>query len=282
MTLDDFNAPLSSKVNGSWNLHSQLPQSLSFFILFSSVAGIFGSGGQANYATGNTYQDALAHYRLECGQPAISIDLGMMLMDGYLAQNPATLEKFVKPNGLIPLGETMLFALLEYYCNPDLKLSHEQAQVITGLGTAADLRAKGMPEPWWMGQPMFRSLRQASREDQSPSNDQEYLKQHSVRLSEGLKTTKCKPQRVELVVKALLERLHRVMPDVVDLDATRAEQTIKTPMYMLGVDSLVAIELKNFLSLEAAADVATFEILGESSIKQLATLVVEKSKIIAQ
>src|ERR1700722_10650329 len=72
---------------GSWNLHELLPLNLDFFILLSSLAGIIGSVSQANYAAGNTYQDALVNYRHAKGLPAQSIDLGLMKGIGYVEEH---------------------------------------------------------------------------------------------------------------------------------------------------------------------------------------------------
>jgi hypothetical protein len=52
----------------AWNLHHCLPRDMDFFILLSSVAGLVGNRGQANYAAGNTFQDALASHRVSLGR----------------------------------------------------------------------------------------------------------------------------------------------------------------------------------------------------------------------
>lgn len=72
---------------GSWNLHEVLPRDLDFFVFLSSLAGVIGSISQANYAAGNTYQDALAHYRQSQGLAARSIDLGLMKGIGYVEEH---------------------------------------------------------------------------------------------------------------------------------------------------------------------------------------------------
>ncbi len=66
-----------AKIEGAWNLH-QLTENaeLEFFVLFSSMATLVTMPGQGNYATANSFLDALAHYRHSLGKPALSVNWG--------------------------------------------------------------------------------------------------------------------------------------------------------------------------------------------------------------
>ena len=86
MPSESLNAALRPKVQGSWNLH-QLPKGMDFFVLLSSYAGIIGGLGQANYASGNTYQDALARHRVAHGEKAVALDLGIVESVGMVFEH---------------------------------------------------------------------------------------------------------------------------------------------------------------------------------------------------
>ncbi len=74
LSLESFEKVLAPKVRGSWILHQQtLTDPLDFFVLFSSASSLMGSPGQGNYAAANAYLDGLAGYRRSLGLPALSI-----------------------------------------------------------------------------------------------------------------------------------------------------------------------------------------------------------------
>lgn len=83
--------PLRPKVAGSRNLHEHFDadRPLDFFVLCSSVSGVVGNPGQAAYAAGNAYQDALAAYRQGRGLCAVAVDLGVMRNVSVLAEGNA-------------------------------------------------------------------------------------------------------------------------------------------------------------------------------------------------
>jgi acyl transferase domain-containing protein/acyl carrier protein len=84
---DRFARVMAPKIGGALHLHTltrDLP--LDFFVLFSSIAGCFGSPGQANYAAANACLDALAHQRHALGLPALSVNWGAWSETGMAAR----------------------------------------------------------------------------------------------------------------------------------------------------------------------------------------------------
>jgi len=91
---------LEPKVAGGWNLHhltADLP--LDFFVMFSSLAGTLGSPGQGNYAAANAFLDALAWLRASQGRPALSIAWGPWENTG-LSVRPEGVGRFVERAGV--------------------------------------------------------------------------------------------------------------------------------------------------------------------------------------
>lgn len=86
LTGERFRAVMAPKGRGAWNLHvATQPDTLDFFVMFSSIAAIIGNLGQANYAAANACLDGLAAQRRKLGQPGTSINWGPWAESGMAA-----------------------------------------------------------------------------------------------------------------------------------------------------------------------------------------------------
>jgi acyl transferase domain-containing protein/acyl carrier protein len=83
---EDFERVMAAKVAGAWHLHRATAAApLDFFICYSSLASILGSPGQGNYAAANAFMDALAQQRRLAGEPGLSINWGPWAEAGMAA-----------------------------------------------------------------------------------------------------------------------------------------------------------------------------------------------------
>lgn len=263
MTWEQWDAAIRAKVPSTWNLHEQLPVGLSFFVILSSFAGVAGSMGQSNYAAGNTFQDGLAAHRIALGEKAVSIDLGYMEDIGAIAENTASAKGKELASDLSPVFEKDFLALLDHFCDPSLVLSPEQSQAIIGLVTPAQFRKKGLPPPdWLLTRPLFRGLCQDSYK-QDLGTDASDRTQDRDWVREFLHA-KPGPNGTSIVVDALVQRLSKATSTPVEeIDCNR-------PLHVYGVDSLLAVELRNWFSKLFKADVAIFDITGQASMQRVA------------
>ncbi|WP_218782121.1 type I polyketide synthase [Streptomyces sp. BR123] len=113
LTPDRFESVLRAKAVSALHLHEltvELGIELSAFVLFSSVTGIWGTAGQANYAAANAYLDALAEQRRAAGLAATSIAWGPWAEGGMAADE--ALEARMRQGGVPPMAaESALDAL---------------------------------------------------------------------------------------------------------------------------------------------------------------------------
>ncbi|KAF4818673.1 Highly reducing polyketide synthase [Colletotrichum tropicale] len=141
MTLDDYHTAIQAKFRGTWNLHrasEQLQYPLDFFTLLSSISGIVGNKGQANYSAGNTFIDAFADYRRALGLQANSVDLGLIQDVGYVAEQEGFEARF-DTRQWTPITEGTLRKILSYSIlqqdNASAPINPESAaQLVTGIG----------------------------------------------------------------------------------------------------------------------------------------------------
>ncbi|GFF87206.1 hypothetical protein IFM53868_05068 [Aspergillus udagawae] len=265
LTYESWWASTAPKAQGSWNLHELLPQGLDFFILLSSVAGISGARGDSGYAAGNTFLDGLARYRTGIGEKAVSLDLGLFLSAGCLHENKQAREYFLSNNVLRPLSESDLHALLDIYCNHSLKsLPMEKSQTVVGITPIVQEKGAGTTD--WLQRPFARHIKMSGLGGSSVSKGGKTNFAELFASAKSLEEVSCV---IAQSMKTKLSRMLSISADELDLDK---------PIHQYGVDSLTAVELRNWFAREMRADVAIFDILGGTSIASVVALAAGRSE----
>ncbi|XP_041378948.1 phenolphthiocerol/phthiocerol polyketide synthase subunit C-like [Gigantopelta aegis] len=103
MSQDTFMKVAAPKIQGAWNIHVLTENKpLDFFIMHSSVASVFGNGGQSNYGAANAFQDSLAQKRRLAGLVGQSVNWGPLNL-GMLQDKPDVMN-ILEEQGYIPLS----------------------------------------------------------------------------------------------------------------------------------------------------------------------------------
>ncbi|MGW6866621.1 type I polyketide synthase [Streptomyces sp. NPDC054912] len=111
--LPGFARVVTAKTAGAVHLDAlfDAPDSLDAFVLFSSIAGTWGSGGQSAYAAANTFLDALAERRAARGLAATAVAWGPWADGGMAAEGDA--EEQLTRRGLPPVAPGTNLTALE-------------------------------------------------------------------------------------------------------------------------------------------------------------------------
>jgi acyl transferase domain-containing protein len=227
-----FATVMAPKVLGTWHLH-RLSGPLDFFVLFSSGAAIAGSAGQANHAAANAFEDALAWYRQGRGQPTVSINWGPWSEVGAAADRKLSGPSFVHP--ISPQdGLRALEAALAPRPN-EPRLASSQVVVI-----ATDWRELERAPLAWRSSPLFRELAPARVSVVTAAPSAPVAPE--LPLRERLLATA--PNRR---LAALREQLRLITVKVLGAQH-QGELDIHEPLRQLGLDSLMAVELRNLLA----------------------------------
>ncbi|PNP38755.1 hypothetical protein TGAMA5MH_09320 [Trichoderma gamsii] len=264
MTAKDWNLSLRPKLKATRNLHELLPADLDFFVCLSSIAGIIGNRGQANYNAGNNYQDALMHHRAASGLAATSLNLSLVVGVGVSTEQDNVFQ-LLKNGDLIPQTETDVLNLVAAAVS-----GRAPTQVAIGTATGGQLDKSQSNDPYWFDDSRFAILSQLDRHSGGDSNGQA-AKEDWKKL---VAAATSKDQAHDLVLDALVAGLSNILKvEVDDIDPRKS-------LPALGIDSLVAIEIRNWLRKEFQADLSVFDIVSNDPLSSFAPKVAAKSAVV--
>ncbi|PWI71314.1 putative polyketide synthase protein [Purpureocillium lilacinum] len=225
LTQQQFEAACAPKVHGAWNLH-QITRNmkLDIFVMLSSISGVLGMPGLANYAAANTFLDALAYLRHAQHLPATSVAYGTWDSQGMVTSLAKTTRTHLVQFGLD-------------FLNPEHGLEGFERAVSSGrpLTIAAALDLERLQQ--YYGQnggipPLLDPLlHQNDSEEHRTSN-----------LREAVASVPPE-QRGVLVLRKVRETVAQALgfehPEQVD---------VTEPLQGIGIDSLTAVLIRNHLS----------------------------------
>lgn len=230
---DRFARVLAPKVQGTWNLHT-LCGDVDLFVMFSSGASVSGSPGQANHAAANAFEDALASMRQALGRPALAINWGPWAKVGAAADrtmdSAAGFLRALSPeDGLEALSACLWRAEGERLFAP-AELAVFEADWLA-LANAHQGLAQS-PLFWTIANETASSVDHGAPARRLHSETRSW-RSRLLAAPENRRRTMLREE-----VRALAARVLGASPRSVD---------VEEPLRDLGLDSLMAVELRNRL-----------------------------------
>ncbi|KAL9121206.1 MAG: hypothetical protein Q9187_002242 [Circinaria calcarea] len=230
MTLEEYHTAIYGKISGAWSLH----RPLDFFTMLSSISGIVGKKGQANYSAANTFLDAFATYRQSLGCRANAVDLGLIEDVGYVAEQGGMDSHFNKRQWT-PVTEGTLRKILSY------SILQQTAPIHASSSAASSGAGK-----------------EGSQGDQTI---RAFLMMH--------KSGADKAALVKVGVELMAAQFTKILRLETDMEPGKS-------LMAYGLDSLAAVELRNWIRMELGAELTMLDITNASSLITLCEKLVSK------
>ncbi|EHK49839.1 polyketide synthase [Trichoderma atroviride IMI 206040] len=253
MTLADFEVALKPKVTGTQNLDEIFYSTpLDFFICFSSLTCVMGNGGQSNYAAANMYMHSLVRQRKKRGVSASIIDIAFLLGVGFVSRNLEQYEDHLKKVGYMRMSEPEFHTVFAEAIMAGKSTSSEDPEIIIGIGQAANA-------PWYTN-PRFATY--VPHENTTESSDRQQV-QSSDSVQGRLAAAGSGKDALTVLQIACAEKLAMILQvhaDSIDHAA---------PLLKLGIDSLVAVEIRSWFLKEVNVDMPVLKILSGASLADI-------------
>jgi acyl carrier protein len=246
-----LNSVLRPKMTGGWLLHRLLADApLDFFVLFSSAGALLGQPGQGNYAAANAFLDALAHYRKAQGRPALSINWGAWSGLGFAET----------------AGGKRLAARLALLGIKTIDPSRA-LEVLDRLMRQSSAQVAAVPVDWSRYHAFYPAgtasllLSELARDQPGNSEHASHPGADETRIA----LLAAQPaERLALLQSHLRELVARV------LGLPPSKLDVQQPLSNLGLDSLMAVELKNRIAVDLGVNVPMVTFLSGPSVEQAA------------
>jgi NADPH:quinone reductase-like Zn-dependent oxidoreductase/acyl carrier protein len=243
------------KVLGAFHLHRHtLGRPLDVFALYSSMSAVFGTGGQGNYASANSFLDALAFHRRANGLPGLSVSWGFLGETGFVARHADVAQRF-EAMGIRSFNPAQGLALLGRF------LGEERTH---GGVMRVDWRRFEELAAGRKVSPRFAHLVEMAAEgkEEGPRRGGSALRAALLAASPS--------ERRSMLEASLRDQVGRV------LGVASEKLDLETPLSDLGLDSLMAIELRNWVEGDLKVSLPAVELLKGPSLAKLVDHLVDQ------
>ncbi|KAH8656641.1 putative polyketide synthase [Tricladium varicosporioides] len=261
MDYETFAMTLKPKVDGTKYLDELFPENtLDFFIVYSSLAYVAGNLGQSPYAAANGFMVALAEQRRKRGLAGSVMSFGAISGVGYVERRAADINLSAKMSslGYAPISEWdyhqfFAEAVLASPCD-----SGRNFEISNGCKVFDAIKEPNLP--YWLDLPKFAYYKEYKANTLAEAGDK---RQVSVRVQ--LKETKSEDDIKKVLTDRFISGLCRMLH-------MAPEDNIITPesgLVELGIDSLVAVDIRSWFQSEMDLDMPVLKILSGASIENM-------------
>ncbi|KAK8042488.1 polyketide synthase [Apiospora phragmitis] len=246
----DWQIIMRPRVNAAWHLHELLPKDMDFFIGLGSLLGDTGNPGQAIYAGSAVFYHEFAKYRSALGMHTVAIALPVVLDVGYVASNNLS--------GLLQqtLGATLTMADICTLVKGAVLASSPLHRDAKAIACTFYLDGKAVRDgPWDYIHPVYARERVKEEAAKRKEDDEE-------------EWGTAWQLEVDDPLPGLIEALVTKVAAMTMLD--RDEVGADAPLASLSLDSLVSVELRNWIRREASVELVLSAITGAESLRALA------------
>ncbi|KAL9079473.1 MAG: hypothetical protein Q9157_001636 [Trypethelium eluteriae] len=266
MSFDQLNDVLQPKVLGTLYLDRIFhDQHLEFFILTSSITGVLGSVGQANYAAANTFMCGLAAQRRKRGLAATAVNLGAIAGIGLLERSDKKVLKSITQRlSSMPISEGdfhQIFAEAIEAGRPDSALCGPE------LTTALRATSIDTPNaPAFFSNPMFSHFLLTEIDQQKMSQRSNAAKP----IKELLTECKTEDELQSIIRGAFSNEIRKTLQTTIADDDLMAMRSAE-----LGIDSLVSIDLRTWFTKTLKINMPVLKVMSNDTLANLVLFAVE-------
>ncbi|KAI1500224.1 polyketide synthase-like protein [Biscogniauxia marginata] len=266
-TLETAQHIIRPKVEGSIHLNDLFQENtLDFFVVFSSFSSVVGVPGQSLYAAANLFMVSLAEQRRRRGLAASVINIGLILGAGHITEKKHDTKALVVTMAGVHMSEKDFHQMFAEAVMAGKPGSPTPIEITAG---PRQVRLDEKVQPIWVTNPMLSHFLLDGEQVDTVSSNAKHQVPLEVRLSAARRLDEVR----QIVREAILDKLSalfRLDADTMDqasLDATRLDE--------LGIDSLMAVEIRGWLLKNLSVNYPVLKILSGISIGELVMAAVE-------
>ena len=232
--------------------------------MLSSGTGLVGSHGQGSHAAANAFLDAFARSLSSQGFPVLSLDLGGISGAGYVEEHPDS-TGFLERQGLDTVNLDIMLALLNNAVAHPFSQRPSNSQWSIGLGLDQSEGSHRRSD----GKFSHLYARHYQSDKTGPGT-----KKDRVDVAKALQESQSTQQAIQIVCESIVGKVADLLATpLLDISPSKS-------ISAYGADSLVAVELRNWLAVYLKTEVQTLELLGAGSIGQLSAAVVSRCNLV--